>query len=187
MEPLHPAAAAQEERGASPLLQRPDHRVGEEVRDAEIPLPAGEEAPGQDAAAQREAGEAVPPPRGTAPLPGRSGPAVQLLSVHRSRGPGWLGVRGEGVLGRFLFFACGLGRAPGTYRLRDYPATFLVVVAQVKTWFQNRRAKWRRLKQVRRCFCFYRNKYFNCLILSCARLFQVVCRSHLKGCLTSSP
>lgn len=105
MEPLHPAAAAQEERGAGPLLQRPDHRVGEEVRDAEIPLPAGEEAPGQDAAAQREAGEVVPPPWGTAPLPSRSGPTVQLLSVHRSRGPGWLRVCGEGVLGRFLLFA----------------------------------------------------------------------------------
>lgn len=54
---VHPAALTQEKRRSGPLLQRPDHRAGEEVRDAEIPVTAGEEAPGQDAAAQREAGE----------------------------------------------------------------------------------------------------------------------------------
>lgn len=54
---LHAEAAAQAERRPGALLQRPDHRAGEEVRDAEVPLPAREEAPGQNAAAQREAGE----------------------------------------------------------------------------------------------------------------------------------
>lgn len=103
VEPLHPAAAAQEEGGAGPLLQRPDHRVGEEVRDAEIPLPAGEEAPGQDAAAQREAGEAVPPPRGTAP-PSRSLQAPPC-SCSRCIAPGHLA--GSGSAGKgFLAGSC---------------------------------------------------------------------------------
>ena len=54
--PVHPAAPAQEERRPGPLLQRPDHRAGEEVRDPEVPVTPGEEAAGQDAAAQRETG-----------------------------------------------------------------------------------------------------------------------------------
>lgn len=57
MEPVHPAASAQEEGGAGSVLQRPDRRTGEEVRDAEISVPPGAETAGQDAAAQRETGE----------------------------------------------------------------------------------------------------------------------------------
>lgn len=56
MGPLHPAAPAQEKGRPGSLLQRPDHRAGEEVRHAEVPVPPGEEEAGQDAAAQREAG-----------------------------------------------------------------------------------------------------------------------------------
>lgn len=112
MEPLHPAAAAQEERGAGPLLQRPDHRAGEEVRDAEIPLPAGEEAPRQDAAAQREAGEAVPAPWGTAPqpraAPGAGGTGPCRAAAVGARLPGTLPGGGGGSRGAgscFLFVA----------------------------------------------------------------------------------
>lgn len=54
--PLHPAAAAQAEGRPGALLQRPDHRAGEDVRDPEVPVPPGEEAPGQGAAAERETG-----------------------------------------------------------------------------------------------------------------------------------
>jgi len=57
VDPLHAAAPAQAERGSGPVLQRPDHRAGEEVRDPEVPLAPGEEATSQDAAAQRETGE----------------------------------------------------------------------------------------------------------------------------------
>lgn len=57
MEPVHAAAAAQEERRPGPLLQRPDRGAGEEVRHAEVPVPPREETAGQDAAAQRETGE----------------------------------------------------------------------------------------------------------------------------------
>lgn len=113
MEPLHPAAAAQEERGAGPLLQRPDHRAGEEVRDAEIPLPAGEEAPGQDAAAQREAGEAVPAPRGTAlharAAPGAGGTGPCRAAAVGAPLPGTLPARGPGRGGPALAFSLWLG------------------------------------------------------------------------------
>lgn len=57
LEPFPPAAPAQKERRPSEVLQRPDHRTGEEVRDSEIPLPTREEASGQDVAAQRETGQ----------------------------------------------------------------------------------------------------------------------------------
>lgn len=40
LEPLPTTAPAQKERRSSEVLQRPDHRTGEEVRDSEIPLPA---------------------------------------------------------------------------------------------------------------------------------------------------
>lgn len=56
LDSLHTAALAQEKGRPGPLLQRPDHRAGEEVRDAEVPLAPGEEEAGQDAAAQRETG-----------------------------------------------------------------------------------------------------------------------------------
>lgn len=56
MGPVHPAASAQEKGRPGALLQRPDHRAGEEVRHAEVPVASGEEAAGQDAAAQWEAG-----------------------------------------------------------------------------------------------------------------------------------
>lgn len=57
LEPFPSAAAAQKERRSGAVLQRPDHRTGEEVRDSEIPLPTREEASGQDAATQRETGQ----------------------------------------------------------------------------------------------------------------------------------
>ncbi|KAI4801140.1 hypothetical protein KUCAC02_000066, partial [Chaenocephalus aceratus] len=39
VDPLHATAPPQEEGGAGPVLQRADHRAGEEVRDAEVPIP----------------------------------------------------------------------------------------------------------------------------------------------------
>lgn len=39
LEPLPTATSAQKKRRSSEVLQRPDHRAGEEVRDSEIPLP----------------------------------------------------------------------------------------------------------------------------------------------------
>lgn len=59
MDPVHPAAPAQEERRTGSLLQRPDHRAGEEVRDAEVSVSSREKETRQDAAAQRETGEST--------------------------------------------------------------------------------------------------------------------------------
>lgn len=39
LEPIPATAPPQKERRPSEVLQRPDHRAGEEVRDSEIPLP----------------------------------------------------------------------------------------------------------------------------------------------------
>ena len=57
MDPVNPAATTQEKGRPGPFLQRPDHRAGEEIRDAEVPVATREETTGQDAAAQRETGE----------------------------------------------------------------------------------------------------------------------------------
>lgn len=50
--PLHPATATQTKGWSSPLLQRSDHRAGEDVRDPKISVTSGEKASGQGAAAE---------------------------------------------------------------------------------------------------------------------------------------